>query len=314
MFIDIIGAGIAGPMAALAMAKRGHSVTVYEQRETKELNSHGILGITNENWARLAELGVNLASRELMNEYHNMDTGETFRSPFRYITWVDLHTGLVRAAWDAGVRFFWGTRPSAEILRDADVIVYATGIGSASQVSRATYTGYVIYRGLSSEKADTAWDMGHYTDYQTGDMFTFTIGDTRDGASITLFVKRDSVAEYRTTVTKTPPPEAYMVPAKYWPMVDTVPEWQVSPMSDWTVPGKLTNQKLAGMSGQPDGYPVTVRIGDANGQLRPATSMGANLALNEGYRIMELIAPTDAEVNAIFTRLQWTQRGQQMGV
>jgi len=213
--VSVIGAGVAGPAAALALAHHGHTVTVWEQRPESELKSDGILGITRANFKDLAELGADLSMVELPNQFTNVNKGTTSWSSYHYITWTDLHNVLSQTAKDAGVTFRYGHK--MEEVVDADIVVRATGVAGASEVSTPTYTGYVVVRGLSTKFAGTNWATV-YGDDEVSGQWRFAVGDTRDGASITMFVKRKNVWK-RTTYTAVAPIETEQLAPEFRELV-----------------------------------------------------------------------------------------------
>jgi 2-polyprenyl-6-methoxyphenol hydroxylase-like FAD-dependent oxidoreductase len=267
----VIGAGITGPAAAITLAKNGYDVEVYEARTRDDMRSDGVLGITEANWSRLVAGGVNFEDRELDNYYTIENTGETMRSEFHYIVWTGLHAALVEKAESLGVEFHYGQKlnDSNAAYADSELVVVATGVGSAKEVTRGNYTGYVVIRGLAYQFTGTSWTtvMG---ESESGP-WLFNVGDTKDGASVELFVARQQ-AQMKTTYSPVTPPEAKDLPIRWSRLLETVPLWQTAALSDWEVPEHLITDR---------GRPLVMRLGDANGQMRPQTSMGANLGLNE---------------------------------
>jgi hypothetical protein len=266
-------------MAAISLRQEGYAVRVIEARPSHDLHSDGILGITNENWLDMQYAGVRLARFQLpVSTVTDGLTGITTMSPYQYITWTDLHLALTERATDLGALFSYGEEITADPT-GYDVIVRATGIGSAHEVSRPAYTGYVVVRGLAYQFAGTPWTQLSGTNENSG-RWHFLVGDTNDGASVTMFVQREHV-QFKTTYTAVAPGEILNLPIRYRRLMETVPIFQIAPLSDWEVPMQMV-------------YKNTIRIGDANGQLRPATSMGANLAIREALSIPGLI---DGSVN-----------------
>lgn len=263
----VIGAGISGPAAALFLARAGWDVHVVEARAADELRSAGILGITHDNWNTLVGAGVDL-SAELYNEFRDDNTGETYISQYRYITWTDLHLALATAAeQQTGVRFEYGRRVEGE--PDAALVVHATGVGAAHEVSQPDFTGWVLARGTAPYSLGTAW-ASYYGEGECG-RYRAVGGDTPYGAAMELFIQRDWRGPVTTRTTRRPA-EVRDMPDGWREVFESIREFMVSPMSDWPVPNRLHRR---------DGDRVIVRIGDANGQLRPQTSMGANLAIGE---------------------------------
>ncbi len=182
MRVALIGAGIGGLAAALALARRGVAVTVFEQAEA--LGEVGA-GITiSPNAGRVLDhLGLGAAVRArgvLPGTQHIRDlaTGATIRTiardadlearhgaPYRHLHRADLHALLVAAveaaapgsirlghrlvAASADGRMRFGNGAEAE----ADIVVGADGVRSAVRDSlHATapphFTGQVAWRGL----------------------------------------------------------------------------------------------------------------------------------------------------------------------
>lgn len=263
--VQIIGAGISGPTAALILARLGHNVTVYERRSETALRSPGILGITESNWQELTSHGVTMA--DLPNWFTDYATGKTNRSEYRYITWTDLHDALVNAARKAGANFRFSTE--APITND-EIVINAAGVGYAAKVGTPHYSGYIVIRGLSPAMADTSWTTVH--GYSYSGKWLFNVGDTLDGASFAFYVHRRNLTEFKTRTTTEVPGETSALPPEFARIVASTPEFQIAPISDWDVPENLRNAK---------GW----TIGDANGAMRPHTSMGANLGIREALSL-----------------------------
>jgi 2-polyprenyl-6-methoxyphenol hydroxylase-like FAD-dependent oxidoreductase len=295
MKVNIIGSGIAGPMAAITLGSLGHTVDVWETRQAAELHSDGILGINAGTVSTLSRYAVSGAFERFL-PYSGAD--------YRFITWTDLHRSLTESAERyGGVRFHYGR--AYEDYLSSDLVIQATGVGSAKEVVKPSYTGYVIYRGLSPYRAGTPWV------WQQMDGWKVAAGDTRLGASITAFIPRDH-AVLKTTYTQDMPPEFHefvkwhsLKNRMIWNwdrLLKSVPQWLVQPMSDWDVPSQMIRGN-------------TVRIGDANGQLRPQTSMGANLAIKEASDFSLLVNRSrEAERRHLEEKTQWHFEGIKRGV
>lgn len=297
----IIGAGIVGPMAALVLTLAGYIVNVFEARPKSDLHSDGILGITDLNWQRMLNMGVDLCARELSSISTDETRGITKSSGFHHITWTDLHNALVERAEEAGAFFRYATQaPEFESAPELiNLRVVATGVGTAKEVSTPDYTGYVVMRGLAYQFSGSSWTTSH-GEAESGP-YEFNAGDTRDGTSVALFVKRDSV-QMRTTYTTTPPPEIDALSLRWKRLLETVPLWQIAPLSDWEVPRQMVDDTNS------------IRIGDANGQMRPQTSMGANLGLMEAFDVISIYASQNAERNHLIERGIQHDRGIHLGI
>lgn len=294
----VIGSGIVGPMAAITLATLGYDVTVYEARPESDLTSDGILGITPENTSAMQAAGIKLARFMLDNTFRTWPEKEVKHSSYTYITWTNLHRALTERATELGVVFRYATRYVEGMSPAADVTVIASGVGTAKAVSEPHYTGYVVIRGLAYQWAGTPWTTV-YGDSNSGP-WLFNVGDSDDGASVEFFVKRESV-QMRTTYSAVAPAEVNDLPIRFRRLMETVPIWQIAPLSDWDVPAHMIDRANK-----------VIRIGDANGQMRPQTSMGANLGINEAMNIADMIAGSDTDyVNA--RKAQFT-RGQEIGI
>lgn len=262
MHANIIGSGIAGPRAAITLREQGYTVDVWEARTRADLHSDGILNINGAVWNALLAHGVNCVdTRQLIpsDEYGLFPPEQEFHN----ITWTDLHLSLTERAEELGAVFHYGAPFRGE---PADLTICATGVGSAKEVTQSHYTGYVVARGLSYQLTGEAWQW--VTELPN---VTIAIGDIRTGASVAAFIPREN-ATLRTTYTPEMPDELSGLSLRWHRLFETVPVWQIAPLSDWDVPNTMFHTR----GGSPE-----VRIGDANGQMRPNTASGANLALKE---------------------------------
>lgn len=277
--MQITGAGITGPAAALVLAKAGHQVTVNERRPAAEIRSHGVIGVTPQNKAKLLELGADVTQVELDNSYTDWNGGNIVTKKWdgAYVMWSDLHELIVDAARQAGVTFDFESNPQQWY--ESDVI--ATGLGfAASRGLGFQYTGSVVYRGLSSLDTDFAWLAVNDPEKR----FAFKLAHTPIGASWEMYVKRPQ-PEMRTVTGIALPPETALLPAEFLPVVNATRELAVAPMSDWDQASMVSG------SGK-------FTIGDANGGVHPHTGMGANLGLLEAFALPEVIADPDSPVVA----------------
>lgn len=292
MHANVIGSGIAGPMSAITLTENGYQVDVYDNRAAADLHSDGVLGITDASWDILDKHHVTGARRL---ELHNGG------DKYHYLVWTDLHRSLTDRAIELGAQFHYGQ--TFEDDDTSDLTVVATGVGSAKNVTKGTYTGYAIVRGLAYQFSGSSWT-AFQTKSEEGE-WLFTAGDTRDGTSITMFVPRKNLT-MRTTYSQTMPFEAQRLPLRWCRLLETVPMFQIAPMSDWDVPGNLIVER--------EPSPV-IRIGDANGQLRPKTSMGANRAIAEGSNVELLIHRSkDAEHSLLAARKELHDFGISVGI
>lgn len=184
--IAIIGAGLGGLTLALALARRGRRVTVYEQADqlaevgagiTLSPNSSRVLehlglgeGIARLGFAPGRQWTQNWRTGDVILEFERgPELSARFGAPYVHIHRADLHTLLVdalRAAQpdaialshrlvaveaDASLRFAGGHRAQA------DVVVGADGLHSVVRRSlfddvRPVFTGQVAWRGIVPEE------------------------------------------------------------------------------------------------------------------------------------------------------------------
>lgn len=281
--VKIVGAAITGPATALTLAANGHDVTVYEQRPAAALFSAGILGITHGNWNALTRAGVPMASVELPNKFRDYSSPDVYTdSPFRYIAWTDLHNVLTQTAQAYGARFMFGHRVDADRLQ-ADYVMDAGGIFSASKRLASRYSGFAIYRGTS--QVDTFDDFVVYHGWPAG---YFTMGHTTYGAAWAMFLPRPEPMHHRTVGLTMPPPETDTLPAEFARVVKATPDMIVSYMSDWDVPHTFADATYRRFT-----------LGDANGPVRPVTTSGANLAVMSGMDSEILVSGSRRAIRAL---------------
>jgi 2-polyprenyl-6-methoxyphenol hydroxylase-like FAD-dependent oxidoreductase len=301
--ITIIGAGISGPAAALALAKDGHEVTVYEQRQESELRSFGVIGITNENWKELTNMGMR--AREYDNSYTTYgarsrggyELSVTRKWNGHYVEWTNLHVALVSAARYAGVKFQFGSKWEAG-MDNADYRIMAAGVGYAATNNRANYSGYVVYRGLSNLHTDYAW----LSVADAKQRWNFKLAYTDNGAAWELYSHLPKPRPMGTTSIDAINPAAYEgLPAEFLPFILDSAEMYRAAISDWDVPESLFNGTRV------------IQIGDANGAMRPHTGMGANLGISEALHTPALLAREMTSAELVEARRTQHERGIEMG-
>lgn len=293
--IAIIGAGISGPMAALALANAGHTVTVYEQREESELHSFGVIGITNENWDAINSFGV--FPHEYRADYTDYLNGTTVTWSGHYVEWTNLHDALIRGARNEGVTFRFGTRWVAG-MDGAEYRIMAAGVGYAASNNFPNYSGYVVYRGLSNRDTDYSWLS--VADPQK--RWNFKLAYTDNGAAWELYSHTPRPRPMGTTSIDTLNPAAYDgLPDEFVPFITDSKEMYRAAISDWDVPESLFNGTRV------------LQIGDANGGMRPHTGMGANLGIREALATPALIAREMPSTSLTEARRVQHDRGIAMG-
>ena len=171
--IAVVGGGVGGLAAALALARRGAAVTLWER--AAELGEVGAgLQIGPNGVAVLAALGVadRLAARATVPEAIELREHRAGRlvarlplgaaavarygRPYWHLHRADLLAGLVDAAMASGVRVRLGQAiggPDDPALAGAEVVVAADGVRSGLRAGvpaggAARFTGHVAWRGL----------------------------------------------------------------------------------------------------------------------------------------------------------------------
>jgi 2-polyprenyl-6-methoxyphenol hydroxylase-like FAD-dependent oxidoreductase len=299
--IAIAGAGIAGPAAALSLINAGHDVTVYESRKPEDVESSGVIGITEANCSLLRPLGADLESIALDNLYHEwMDGGMKIHrfTTEKFVVWSQVHQLLTDAAVKAGAEFNWDT-PAP----DKGIVVQASGLRHARSRGLQPTPRYLVYRGLSTVPTDFAWLS--LNDPQK--RFSFKLASTPVGAAWELYVHRDSFPLASQDADGLPP-ECALLPEEFQVITNNSVTLATSAISDWEVADRLRHESANSL---------TLTIGDANGGQRPHTGMGANLAIGEALALPALLHPTPQtavlERELLAARHKQHERGIQMG-
>lgn len=184
--LAIVGAGIGGLAAALAFARRGWDVRVYEQAEALRAFGAGIQ-ITPNGAAVLRALDFDFskAVRSLAVCAGDGASGRVVgrfdlsERDYFFMHRADLIGQLHAQAVEAGVRFAFGSAIAVEALPDADLVIGAGGLHCPLRASVAgpepsAFTGQVAWRAMI--EADAAVEaqiwMGpgrHLVAYPLGD-------------------------------------------------------------------------------------------------------------------------------------------------
>ncbi|MEO0913149.1 MAG: FAD-dependent monooxygenase [Pseudomonadota bacterium] len=160
----VVGAGIGGVAAALALAQRGHGVEVWEQAEALgevgaglQLGPNAVkvlraLGVAPPADAPLAiEMRDDRSGRRIAEIPLNPGIEARFGAPYWQLHRADLLAALVEAAEAAGVAFRLGQR--VEGVPEAALVVGADGVRSELRAhvtgpSEPVFTGQMAWRGV----------------------------------------------------------------------------------------------------------------------------------------------------------------------
>lgn len=168
MKIAIIGAGIGGLTAALALRRAGHEVAVYEQAPVLGDVGAGIT-ITPNAWKGLASLGLGATLAAAADEVpqqaiRKFDSGTaildiargattraTYGAPYAMFHRADLHKLLVEAVGADSIALNAPVENAKTL--DADAVIAADGLKSVVRSAvfgnpPARFTGHVAWRGL----------------------------------------------------------------------------------------------------------------------------------------------------------------------
>lgn len=288
----VIGAGLAGPAAALSLARYGYSVRVMERRAPNDLWSDSTIAISTKNMSSLEVLGVACpylpaGSKAVgVTVTPDMTTCELdeWTTKFNIVVWGELHEALVEAGQRAGVTYAWrqnGTIPSA------DLVVHAQGIKYAAHHSTFTYA-YQVYRGTIFEDAEPRWMAIHDSQKQ----FVLNVGSTGRQQTWMLYLHApqppvlatEFVAGERRTQLMRQVEET--LPRQFAELITrTRGQIQTSPVGDWTMPKLL---HWAGADYDDPEHVLHVDLGDAVAPVRPHTTAGANLGIAEALSLSQL--------------------------
>lgn len=160
--IAVIGGGIGGLTAAIALAQQGASVTLHEQADGLRAYGAG-LQITPNGARVLNALGVSLSNVSLIAQAVRPIDAMTGKGiarfdlfhqdpPYRFVHRADLVNVLVDAAIAAGVHIHLSSRMTVDDLSE-DIVVAADGIHSDARAvlngkAAPSFTGQVAWRAI----------------------------------------------------------------------------------------------------------------------------------------------------------------------
>lgn len=290
----VIGAGIAGPTAVIALQRNGYKVTCYEARPENAPGSNHVISLDSESESYLYSLGIKRSEIYRyssqpwrMEESYGMEKGRAQSASGLppSVVWNDLRTALVKRC---AVNF--GTRITAE--PECDLIIWADGIGSQGRKIHTSETGRfgceMVYRGVRPRPAsDMTWF--NYRDGKDGtwEIVSYPTWDTATNEPLrgfTMFTNM-STEPWRNT-RKLSRQEINALCVQYRPSMHSGPyrllreatEILAAPQMWWD---GLEHMTFPGVNGKGRAY----LIGDAAGTVSPRTASGANSAIAEAFNI-----------------------------
>lgn len=302
----IVGAGIAGPMAAIALSDAGHRITIADQRQPNEFRSLHMISLDDDVLDILSEHGIQSDEitrpevRDGMPRYMTDCNGEDEHTRFAGnippgVVWDDVHNALVRR-----VGVLYGHRITGR--PSTPIVVWADGVGSTGREmdypETGNYAGEMLFRGLSPRvredlgwynvaEADDSWEMVSYPTWdETGmplrgwTLFTNVTRKPWDGTENLNGSQADKLIRRLSPLSHTP-----------MRLISTAKEIKASPQYVWSGIRSLTRRT-------PNG--IEYLIGDAIATVSPRTASGANLAIREAASITTMSA---AQWDRTFTRL-----------
>jgi salicylate hydroxylase len=179
MRITVIGGGVAGSASAIALAQMGAEVTVYEAYEDPAGPVGSFISLAVNGLRALDALGVLKqvqeagfpVARQRMWSGRGKQLGEVARNrrpddDLLSVTLMraDLVSELRNAAWEAGAKIITGQRAAMDQAADADLVVGADGIWSATRrtldpnAPEPAYSGIYSVSGTSARPPGIAQD------------------------------------------------------------------------------------------------------------------------------------------------------------
>jgi 2-polyprenyl-6-methoxyphenol hydroxylase-like FAD-dependent oxidoreductase len=327
----VIGAGIAGPVAAMALLKAGIEATVYEAYPHTSNGIGGTLALAPNGLAALGIVGADDAVRHIATPIpklamsvasKNLGTmpGIPDLSPLQVVERGDLHRALHDRAVAAGVRFEYGKRlvsvdetatgitayfADASSVR-ADILIGADGVRSIVRTlidpdaPGADYTGMLGFGGFADIDIDTE-----------PDTMTFAFGKRayylywpRPGGGVAWGANLPS--EQYLTLT-----QARAIPAEDW--LRTLRETYAGDVPGGELAQCTTTETLQVVGALHIMPPVPpwyrgrmVLVGDAVHAPSNSTGQGASLAIESAVQLARCLRdlPTPSSAFAAYERLR----------
>lgn len=332
----VIGAGIAGPTAAIALARQGYSVDVYERRGRGDLWSAGTVAVTSQNLEKLHDLGMDTsilthlpAGAPAYTEYCTTDCDlvagahqdtlkrDEWTTKFNIVRWVDAHDWLIQFGETLGVQYHW--RAGEDDAPEADVTVHAQGVKYAHHHAAFTYAGYSVFRGVLN--AEPRPDFGWFSVKHREKEFTLNVGQAIPGEFSWMLYLHEKDAPMDTEYLRTGSERHQMVLdaasrlliPHTADMIAATNQIQATPVGDWDIP------KMAAWRGSTyGGEGLHFDIGDGVVPVRPHTTMGANLGIKWALELGWASDRSDlAEVwnkYVLQDYTSWQRQGHELGI
>lgn len=284
----IVGAGIAGPVAALSLQRAGWDVTIYEQRSRDYPGSDHMINLTEDSVTYLDSLGVPHSAytrgpRHIPIVLSHEDGEKVHGRTEPGTRWNSLHDAL-----RAQCNVTYGHKVTSQ--PDTDMVIWADGIGSYGRNHLTTrhgdYSGEMLFRGMGPRKDNDLTWYNLIGPMDNGVLWSFVSyatwnsnGDPMRGWTLFLPTEKEPWDNTRTLSQS-----QFSALADYcgqyltsdaMHMLTNATEITAAPQISWP---PVDNQLVVSNGGQ-----LNYIIGDAAGTVSPRTAMGANMAIAEGY-------------------------------